>query len=149
MGILLTIAGIIIVFYTFSSVVGLWLAYQIMDATSGGEGVPEPLAEAPAHHVELMSNYARGWRRHAWSVSIVALFTTLLAMMASSPLAFWALGVAILIDTILFMSYGGIKAFLVQTNLQERLIDVTQSLALLAALALLCWINARAGEIIQ
>jgi hypothetical protein len=149
MGILLTIAGIIIAFYTFSSVVGLWLAYQIMDMAADGEGIPEPLEEAPAHHVELMKNYAQGWRRHAWSVSIVALFTTLIAMFAGSPLAFWALGVAILIDTFMFMSYSGIKSFLAQTNLQERLIDVTQSLALLAALALLWWINARAGEIIQ
>jgi K+-transporting ATPase A subunit len=149
MGILLTIAGIIIAFYTFSSVVGLWLAYQVMDATADGEGIPEPLEEAPEHHVELMATYAQGWRRYAWSVSIVALFTTLIAMIASSPLAFWALGVAILIDTVMFMSYDRINNFLAKTNLQERLIDAAQSLSLLAAFALLWWINARVGEIIQ
>ena len=145
MGILLTFAGIIIVLYTFSSVVGLWLAAQIMDATADGQGIPEPLAEAPAHHVEMMAQYAMGWRRYAWIVSIIALFTTLIAMATSSPLAFWALGVAILIDVTLFMTYTNINGFLAKTNLQERLVDASQSVALLAAFALLLWINQRAS----
>lgn len=148
MGILLTIAGIIILLYTFSSVVGLWLSYQIMEKIGEGNVIPEALDEAPAHHIELMKSYALGWRRHAWSVSIVALFTTMIALIANSPLAFWALGCAIAIDSILFMTYREIKSFLSQTNVQERLIDAAQSLALLAALALLLWVNMRAGEIL-
>jgi hypothetical protein len=148
MGILLTIAGIIIAFYTFSSVVGLWLAYQIMDAQNEGEAIPEALAEAEVHHIELMANYALGWRRYIWAASIVALFTTLLAMLVQSPLAFWALGLAILIDTGMFLTYRGSKDFMAQTNLQERLLDGAQSIALLAALALLMWVNLRAGEIL-
>jgi hypothetical protein len=149
MGILQTIAGIIIALYTFSSVVGLWLAYQMMDSAEAGKDVPEALSEIPVHHIELMANYAQGWRRHAWSASIVALFTTLIAMVANSPLAFWALGVAILIDLGLFMTYEDLKGFLAQTDLQERLIDAVQSLALLFALTLLLWIQMRQGQILQ
>jgi hypothetical protein len=149
MGILLTIAGIIIGFYTFSSVVGLWLSYQIMDAQAQGEPVPEALAEAEEHHIELMANYARGWRRHAWAGSIVALFTTLLGLFVQSPIAFWALGVAILIDTVMFLTYDNNRAFLAQTSLEERLLDGLQSLSLLGAFALLLWVNLRAGEIIR
>ena len=149
MGIFLTIAGVIIVLYTFSSVVGLWLAHQVMDATSDGQVMPEALGETPDHHLELMANYARGWRHYVWSASIVALFTTLLAMATSSPLAFWALGCAIVLDTLLFMTYPDIKRFLAQTDMQERLIDVTQSMALLAAFTLLLWINLRSGQIID
>jgi ABC-type glycerol-3-phosphate transport system permease component len=149
MGILQTIAGIIVALYTFSSVVGLWLAYQMMDAHADGGDVPEALSEVPIHHIELMTNYAQGWRRYAWSASIVALFTTLIAMVASSPLAFWALGVAILIDLGLFMTYEDLKGFLAQTDLQERLIDAVQSLALLFAFTLLLWIQMRQGQILQ
>jgi hypothetical protein len=149
MGILLTIAGIIIALYTLSSVLGLWLAYQIMDAVSDGEPVPEALEEAPDHHIELMANYALGWRRHAWAASIVALFTTLIALAMGSPLAFWALGTALIIDSLLFITYDDQKAFLSQTNLQERLIDAAQCLALMAAFALLLWINLRAGHVIN
>jgi hypothetical protein len=148
MGILLTIAGIIIALYTLSSVIGLWLAGKIMEAKLEGGIVPDALDEAPEHHIELMTDYAHGWRRYAWSASIIALFTTLIAMFSSSPLAFWALGIAILIDVVLFMTYPGIKKFLAQTDVTERLIDATQSLALLFALALLLWINLRQGQIL-
>ena len=141
MNILLTISGVIVLFYTFSSVVGLWLSHKIMDATADGNVVAEALEGAPAHHVELMANYARGWRRHAWQASIFALFTTLIAIVINSPLAFWALGTAIIIDSTLFISYAGIGAFLAKTDARERLIDVFQSLALLAALAILYWVN--------
>jgi hypothetical protein len=148
MGILLTIAGLVIALYTFSSVVGLWLAYQVMDAAEQGEAIPEALAEADDHHIELMARYALGWRRHVWAGSIVALFTTLLAMLIQSHLAFWALGVAIAIDTALFLTYSGNEEFLVQSSLQERILDGVQSMALLAAFALLLWVNLRAGEIL-
>jgi hypothetical protein len=149
MGILLTIAGIVIVLYTFSSVLGLWLSYQVMDALADGEGVPEPLEEVEEHHIELLAHYARGWRRHAWAASIVALFTTLIAMASSSPLAFYALGIAIALDSLLFLTYDDLPNFLGQTNLQERLIDAGQALVILAAFGLLMWINLRAGEILQ
>jgi hypothetical protein len=148
MGILLTIAGLIIALYTFSSVVGLWLAYQIMDAAAEGEAIPEALAEAEEHHIELMANYALGWRRHAWAGSIIALFTTLLAMLTQSQLAFWALGVAIFIDAAMFLTYDGNDEFLAQSSLQERILDAVQSIALMAAFALLLWVNLRAGEIL-
>lgn len=149
MGLLLTIAGIIVLVYTISSVVGLWLSYQMMDALAEGDGIPEPLQEAPDHHIEMISHYARGWRRHAWAVSIVALFTTLISMVISSPLAFWALGIALFIDSLLFVTYADIKQFIAQTDVQERLLDMCQCIALLAAFALLLWVNLRAGEIIQ
>lgn len=149
MGILLTIAGIIIGLYTLSSVFGLWLASQIMEAAEAGEPLPDGLDEAPAHHIDLMSHYAQGWRRYAWSASIAALFGTLTALVLGSPWAFWALGLAILIDMGMFMTYPGLKTFLSQTNLQERLIDAIQSVVLLLVLALLLWINARAGEILR
>jgi hypothetical protein len=149
MGILLTIAGIVILLYTFSSVLGLWLSYQVMDALADGEDVPEPLEEVEAHHIELLAHYARGWRRHAWAAVIVALFTTLIAMVSSSPLAFYALGIAIALDCLLFLTYDDLPQFLAQTNLQERLIDAGQALVVLSALALLLWINLRAGEILN
>lgn len=149
MGILLTIAGIIIALYTFSSVLGLWLANQMMDSAAQGGKVPDVLDEVPLHHIELMANYARGWRRQAWAASIVALFTTLIALMANSPLAFWAIGVAILIDLGLFLTYEDLRGFLAQTDLQERLIDAAQSLALLFAFTLLFWVHLRQGQILQ
>lgn len=149
MGILLTIAGIIIGLYTLSSVIGLWLANQIMEAVEGGEPLPETFEDVPAHHIELMSHYAQGWRRYAWSVSIFALLASLITFFLGSPWAFWALGLAILIDMGLFMTYPGIKTFLSQTNLPERLVDAAQSISLLLALALLAWVNLRAGQILQ
>lgn len=148
MGLLLTIAGIVIALYTLSSVVGLWMSYQIMDALAEGHAIPEVLDEADDHHIELMSNYATGWRRHAWATSIVALFTTLLAMLIQSQLAFWALGIALIIDVGLFLSYSQIRGFLDQTSLQERLLDAAQCVALMAAFALLFWVHQRAGPII-
>jgi hypothetical protein len=149
MGILLVIAAILIALYTVSSVVGLWLSSKIMNAVAVGDAMPAGLEEAPAHHIDLMSNYGLGWRRNAWVAAIVALFTTLIAMLANSPLAFWALGIAILIDLVLFLTYKDIKGFLAQTTLQERLIDAAQSLALLGVLGLLLWVHLRAGEIIN
>jgi hypothetical protein len=148
MGFLLTIAGITILLYTLSSVLGLWLSYQVMDALADNEPVPEALEEAAPHHIELLAHYARGWRRHAWAASIVALLTTLIAMAISSPLAFYALGVAIALDAVLFLTYDDLPHYLAQTNLQERLIDTAQALVLLAALALLMWVNLRAGQIL-
>jgi hypothetical protein len=149
MGILLTIAGIVIALYTFSSVIGLWMSYKVMDSLGDGDGIPEILAEAEPHHIELMGDYAHGWRRHAWAISIIALFTTLLSMLTQSQLAFWALGIAIMIDVGLFLSYPKLKAFLAQTGLQERLLDGAQCAALLAAFTLLFWVHQRAGVIIQ
>ncbi|NJR20639.1 MAG: hypothetical protein HC777_03800 [Hyphomonadaceae bacterium] len=149
MGILLTIAGIIVAIYTVSSVMGLWLSYKMMDALADGEDVPDILDDASPHHIEMISHYARGWRRHAWALSIIALFTTLIAMLIGSPLAFWALGVALMIDSVLFVTFDNIKSFVAQTDVQERLLDTCQCLALLASLALLLWVNLRAGEIIQ
>jgi hypothetical protein len=148
MGFFLTIAGIIIVVYAISSVVGLWLCYQVMDALAEDDILPEPLQEAPDHHIDMLANYARGWRRHAWAVSIVALFTAMIALATGSPLAFYAFGISLAIDNLLFVTYDELPEFLAQTNLQERLIDVAQGVAVLAALALLMWINLRAGEIL-
>jgi hypothetical protein len=148
MGILLTIAGIIVLLYTISSVLGLWLSYQVMEAMADGDTVPEALEEVEDHHIELLGHYARGWRRHVWAVSIVALFTALIAMATSSPLAFYALGIAIILDTWLFMTYDDLPNYLSQTNLQERLMDAGQVVVVMAALALLMWINMRTGEIL-
>jgi K+-transporting ATPase A subunit len=148
MGILLTIAGIVVLLYTLSSVLGLWLSYQVMDALAEGDALPEPLQEVEPHHVELLANYAQGWRRYLWAVSIVALFTTLIAMISSSPLAFYALGIAIAVDTLLFLTYEDLQHYLDQTNLQERLIDLVQAVFVMGALALLMWINLRAGDIL-
>jgi hypothetical protein len=148
MGILLTIAGIIILIYTISSVVGLWLSYQMMDAIAEGGDIPEALEEAPDHHLDMIAHYARGWRRHAWAASIVGLFTTLIAMTINSPLAFWALGAVMLIDSVLFMTYDDLQDFLAQTTFEERLLDGLQWLSLLAAFALLLWINLRIGDVI-
>jgi hypothetical protein len=148
MGFLLTIAGIIILLYTFSSVIGLWLSYQVMDAMAEDEPVPEALEEVSPHHIELLAHYARGWRRHAWAASIVALFTTLIALASSSPLAFYALGIALMLDTVLFMTYEDLPNFLAHTDLQERLLDAAQAVVLLCTFALLLWINMRAGEIL-
>lgn len=149
MGILLTIAGIIIGLYTLSSVIGLWLACQIMEAVEEGEPLSDALDEAPAHHIELMTQYAQGWRRYAWSVSIFALLAALISLSLGRSWAFWALGLAIFIDMGMFMTFPGIKTFLSQTNLQERLIDAAQSVVLLLVLALLAWINLRAGQILR
>jgi hypothetical protein len=148
MGILLTAAGIVILLYTFSSVVGLWLSYQIMDAQAGGEAIPELLEDADDHHIELMASYALRWRRHAWAAAIVALFTTLLALLSQSQLAFWAFGIALIIDVGLFLSYSGLKGFLDRTSLSERLVDSAQSVALLGTFALLFWVHQRAGQIL-
>jgi hypothetical protein len=148
MGILLTIAGIIVLLYTVSSVLGLWMSYQVMDAMADGEEMPEAFEGVDVHHLELLGHYARGWRRHVWAIAIVALFTTLIAMATSSPLAFYALGIAIGLDTLLFVTYEDLPNFLAQTNLQERLIDAGQALVILAAFALLMWVNMRAGEIL-
>jgi hypothetical protein len=149
MGILLTIAGIVVLLYTISSVLGLWLSYQVMDAMAEGDDVPEALEEVDNHHIELLGHYARGWRRHAWAASIIALFTTLIAMASSSPLAFYALGIAIALDCLLFLTYEDLQHFLAQTNLQERLLDAAQVLVILSAFTLLMWINLRAGEILN
>jgi hypothetical protein len=148
MGVLLTIAGIVVLLYTISSVLGLWMSYQVMDAMADGGEVPEPLEEVEDHHLEFLGHYARGWRRHVWAASIIALFTTLISMVTSSPLAFYALGIAIVLDTLLFMTYDDLQSFLAQTNLQERLIDVAQVIVIMAAFALLMWVNMRAGEIL-
>jgi hypothetical protein len=148
MGFLLTVAGIIVLLYTFSSVMGLWLSYQVMDAMAADEPVPEALEEVAPHHIDLLGHYARGWRRHVWAVSIVALFTTLIALASSSPLAFYALGIALALDSLMFMTYDDLPHYLAQTDLQERLLDTAQAVALLCTFALLLWINLRAGEIL-
>ncbi|MEN9856189.1 MAG: hypothetical protein RLZZ157_1315, partial [Pseudomonadota bacterium] len=101
MDLLLAIAGITIGFYTATSALGLWLAQQVMDAVAEGGSFPEALEEAPDHHIELMATYALGWRRTAWRASVFALITSLIALIAGSPLAYWALGMAIGLDVIL------------------------------------------------
>jgi hypothetical protein len=141
MDILLILAGTVIAFYTLSSIAGFWLSQQIMEAQAQGIAIPEALAEAEDHHIELMATYALGWRRQAWTASIIALMTTLLAMIAQSQLAFWALGFAIGIDALLFLTYSGQRGFLAQMSMQERLIDSAQSFVLLATFALLFFVH--------
>jgi hypothetical protein len=145
MDILLILAGTIIAFYTLSSVAGFWLSQQIMEAQTQGMAIPEALAEAEDHHIELMATYALGWRRHAWTASIIALMTTLLAMLTQSQLAFWALGAAIGIDALLFGTYRGQRAFLAHMSAQERLLDSAQSLVLLATFAVLFFVHQSAS----
>jgi hypothetical protein len=145
MGILLIIAGLIVAVYTLSSVTGLWMSYKVMQAKATGQGLPEALQEIPDHHVVLLGNYAQGWRKHFWSASIIALFTVLLAMVAGSALAYWAMGVALIIDAVLYMTYSGMKTFIAQSNVQERWVDAIQCCALLAVFSLFFWVYMRPG----
>lgn len=145
MDILLILAGTVIAFYTLSSVAGFWLSQQIAEAQAQGIAIPDALAEAEDHHIELMATYALGWRRHAWTASIIALMTTLLAMLTQSQLAFWALGTAIGIDALLFATYSEKKHYLAHMSMQERLLDGAQALVLLAIFALLFFVYQSVG----
>lgn len=144
---MLTLAGIIIFLYAVSSILGLWLASQVTKVLEGDGPMPEVFAETPRHHLELMANYAMGSRALAWRVSIGALVTTLVALAFSSALAFWALGFALAIDCLLFMTCRDIKPILSQTTQTERLVDAAQCLALLASLTLflIMTLNGRLG----
>ncbi|MFN9611317.1 MAG: hypothetical protein ACK569_02390, partial [Hyphomonadaceae bacterium] len=66
---MLTLAGIIVFLYAVSSILGLWLASQVTKMLEGEGPIPEALAETPQHHLDLMANYAMGWRASAWRTS--------------------------------------------------------------------------------
>jgi len=138
---MLTLAGIIVFLYAVSSILGLWIATQVSRVLEGEGPMPEALAETPQHHLDLMANYAMGWRASAWRASIAALITSLVALAFSSSLAFWALGLALAIDCILFMTCRDIRLILYQTSRMERLVDAAQCVALLASFTLLFWLT--------
>jgi hypothetical protein len=138
---MLTLAGIIVFLYAVSSILGLWLSTQVTKVLEGEGPIPEALSETPQHHLDLMANYAMGWRALAWRASIAALITSLVALTFSSSLAFWALGVALAIDCILFMTCRDIGLILEQTTAVERLVDAAQCVALLASFTLFFWLT--------
>ncbi|MFN5270408.1 MAG: hypothetical protein ACK5XZ_03280 [Hyphomonadaceae bacterium] len=138
---MLTLAGIIVFLYAVSSILGLWLASQVTKMLEGEGPIPEALAETPQHHLDLMANYAMGWRASAWRTSIGALVTSLVALAFSSSLAFWALGLALAIDCILFMTCRDIRLILYKTTAMERLVDAAQCVALLASFTLFFWLT--------
>jgi hypothetical protein len=138
---MLTLAGIVVFLYAVSSILGLWLATQVAKVLEGEGQIPESLAETPQHHLDLMANYALGWRAGAWRTSIACLVTSLVALAFSSALAFWALGLAIAIDCLLFMTCRDIRLFLSQTTATERLVDAAQCVALLASFTALFWLT--------
>jgi hypothetical protein len=88
-----------------------------------------------------MANYSMGWRAAAWRTSIAALVTSLVALAFSSSLAFWALGVALAIDCVLFMTCRDIRLILYKTTSMERLVDAAQCVALLASFTLFFWLT--------
>jgi len=138
---MLTLAGIIVFLYAVSSILGLWLSSQVTKVLEGEGEIPEALAETPQHHLDLMANYSMGWRAAAWRTSIGALVTSLVALAFSSSLAFWALGVALAIDCVLFMTCRDIRLILYKTSATERLVDAAQCVALLASFTLFFWLT--------
>ena len=138
---MLTLAGIIVFLYAVSSILGLWLSSQVTKVLEGEGEIPEALAETPQHHLDLMANYSMGWRTAAWRTSIAALVTSLVALAFSSSLAFWALGVALAIDCVLFMTCRDIRLILDKTSSMERLVDAAQCVALLASFTLFFWLT--------
>jgi hypothetical protein len=138
---MLTLAGIIVFLYAVSSIVGLWLSSHITKVLQGEGPIPEALSQSPQHHLDLMANYAMGWRALAWRTSIAALVTSLVAVLFSSSLAFWALGLALAIDCILFITCRDIRRILEQTTALERLVDAAQCVALLASFTLFFWLT--------
>jgi hypothetical protein len=139
MGLLITAAGLIVLLYTASSVLGLWLAGKAAAARGYGAPLEPPLSEAPPHHVALLSDYATGVRGTLWRISIVCLVVTLVSMVFGSPLTPYAFGIALIIDSYLFLSYPRRVDFVAATTSQERLIDAAQCSGLLIAFAILFW----------
>jgi hypothetical protein len=139
MGLLIAAAALVVLAYAVSSALGLWLAGQAMRAAALGQPPDPPLSEAPAHHRALLADYALGWRGHAWRVSFACLVTTLLGMVLGAPLVPYAFGLALAIDSWLFLTYPGRQAFMAATSPEERLFDAAQCCVLLAAFGILFW----------
>jgi hypothetical protein len=136
-----TLAGIVVFLYAVSSILGLWLSAYVQDALANGRPLPEPLHDTPKHHLDLMMNYGSGLRSVAWRISIAALVTCLIALAFSNALAFWALGIALGIDALLFITCKNIGPIMTQTSPNERLFDVLQGVALLVCFTLLFWLT--------
>lgn len=139
MGLLVTLAGLIILAYTVSSALALWLAGKASAARAQGVAVEPPLSEAPSHHIALLSDYTSGRRGAMWTVSVACLLATLAGMAFSSPVTPYVLGVALIIDSALFLTYENRAVYVAATSAQERLIDALQCCALLGAFAILFW----------
>jgi hypothetical protein len=144
MGLLLTLSGLIVGLYALSSALGLWLAHAVMKSRRESAALPEYLHDMPPHHVNLLADYADGLRGQAWLGSVILLFACLASLAIGSPLSFWALGLTLLIDTWLFLSYPAMRRFIDHSSPLERLLDLAQSGALVAALGVLGWVAARA-----
>lgn len=139
MGLLVTLSGLVIALYAAFSALGLWLARRIERARDGGEDVAELVEGMPAHHVELLSTYAVGARGRLWMVSVAAAAGSVLSLAAGSTLAVYLFGIALGLDSWLFSTWRERAAFLAKATPAERLADIAQCLALLAAFCVLAW----------
>ena len=143
MGILVTLAGLIVLAYTISSAGGLWMSRYLNGVIDRGDDLPESMSDIPTHHLELMVHYSAGIRIYIWALSVGLLVLTLLALIGGSALAFWTLGFAVIIDVLLFMTCTDIYKIVEESSPLERLLDMGQCLALLASLAILMWVSMR------
>jgi hypothetical protein len=139
MGILYVVSGLVIAAYAVFSSLAIWLAAQLrgpdgadMAAEMQEDGVPE-------HHLMMLHNYAHGYRLHIWIASVVALVLSLVALMLGNSTAAYWFGIALMIDSWLFMTCTEKDRLLANMSPTEQLVDVAQTLALLAAFMVLAW----------
>jgi MFS family permease len=138
-GILVLLSGLVIGAYAAVSAIAIWLAEQLR-GPNGAEMATRMEADGmPSHHMELLSHYAEGYRLRAWQASVVMLGLALIALIFGyGSAAFW-FGLALIIDCVLFMTCRNRKQLLAQLSPTEQVVDVAQTLALLAAFIVLAW----------
>jgi hypothetical protein len=139
LGLLVALSAIVIALYTVMSACGLWLADQVRRARRSGRAMPETLADLPPHHIDLLAGYGAGMRSRIWQLSIIALLASLLALASGHQAAAWFFGLALLADSMLFLTFSGRGAYVARASALERLADAASCLVLLAALAILVW----------
>ena len=144
MGVLIGIAGLIVVLYTIYNGLGLWVAQHIAAIEKGEEPMVDDdglsiYDQLPPTHIEIMKYYSAGYKGIAWRISFLCLIGAVIALIAQSPLAIYLYGLTLGLDCLLFITYDKKAEFLQNTSEAERLFDVFQYSLLLAAFMVLVW----------
>lgn len=139
MGILSLLGGLVIAAYAGFSAIALWLAARLRDPQGAAMAERMQADGVPQHHIDLLVNFSSGYRIHAWAMSVGGLFLAVIALVLGHSSAVYWYGSALIIDCLLFMTCPDRKRLLARISPAEQVVDVAQTLALLAAFMILAW----------
>ncbi|MCU0881454.1 MAG: hypothetical protein MUF14_02170 [Hyphomonadaceae bacterium] len=139
MGILFLLSGLVIAAYAGFSGIAWWLAARLHGTDGAAMASQMEQDGVPAHHLDMLVNFSTGWRLHAWAASVAGMLLAVIALVLGQPSAVYWFGGALIIDCLLFMTCPDRKRLLERISPTEQVVDVAQTLALLAAFMVLAW----------